>query len=83
MERDDEYNDDEDREGDDNDEGDDDRDEEEEGNFTYIHDGRTFEEVMEGDIDLILKFAKGLKYQVQFRDQQMLNTLKREGASFL
>jgi len=38
---------------------------------------------MEGDIDLILKFAKGLKYQVQIRDQRMLNTLKREGTSFL
>ena len=88
--RDDEYNkdgegeedDDEDGEGDDgDDEGDDDGDEEE--NVTYNHDGRTFEEVMESDIDLILEFAKGLKYQVQFRDQRMLNTLKREGASFL
>ena len=77
-------------EGDDDDEdgegdngGDEDSDDGEEENITYDHDGRTFEEVMKADIDLILKFAKGLKYQVQFQDQRMLNTLKREGASFL
>ena len=74
--------DDEDGEGDGGDDEDGDDGEEEE-NITYDHDGRTFEEVMEADINLILEFAKGLKYQVQFQDQRMLNTLKCEGASFL
>lgn len=49
----------------------------------FQHDSRTFEEAMNGEIDLILEFAKGLKHQIQFRDQRMLNTLQREGASFL
>ncbi|KAJ6558978.1 hypothetical protein B0H10DRAFT_2369275 [Mycena sp. CBHHK59/15] len=43
----------------------------------------TFLEAMDGNIDLILEFAKGLKYQRQFRDQRMLQSLEREGASFL
>ncbi|KAJ7101717.1 hypothetical protein C8R44DRAFT_887916 [Mycena epipterygia] len=46
-------------------------------------DRRTFVEAMDEDIDLILEFAKGLKYQRQFRDQRMLQALEREGASFL
>lgn len=46
-------------------------------------DQRTFVEAMDEDIDLILEFAKGLKYQRQFRDQRMLHVLEREGASFL
>ncbi|KAF8192247.1 hypothetical protein K438DRAFT_1906879 [Mycena galopus ATCC 62051] len=46
-------------------------------------DSRTFEEAMDDNIDLILEFAKGLKYQRQFRDQRMLQVLEREGASFL
>ena len=33
---------------------------------------------MTEDIDLIVEFAKGLKYQLQFRDQQMLNALEDE-----
>ncbi|KAJ6505492.1 hypothetical protein C8R45DRAFT_1051083 [Mycena sanguinolenta] len=45
--------------------------------------GRTFVEAMDENIDLIVEFAKGLKYQRQFRDQRMLQTLEREGASFL
>ncbi|KAJ7858934.1 hypothetical protein B0H14DRAFT_3631985, partial [Mycena olivaceomarginata] len=40
-------------------------------------------EAMDDNIDLILEFAKGLKYQRQFRDQRMLQALEREGASFL
>jgi hypothetical protein len=46
-------------------------------------DRRTFVEAMDENIDLILEFAKGLKFQRQFRDQRMLQTLEREGASFL
>ncbi|KAF7328432.1 hypothetical protein MVEN_02559100 [Mycena venus] len=46
-------------------------------------DGRTFVEAMDENIDLILEFAKGLKYQCQFRDQRMLQAVEREGASFL
>jgi hypothetical protein len=45
--------------------------------------GSTFEEAMNANIDLIAEFAQGLRYQVQFRDQRMLNTLEREGAGFL
>ena len=30
---------------------------------------------MLAEIDLIERFAKGLRYQVQFRDQRMLNAL--------
>ncbi|KAF7350610.1 SWIM-type domain-containing protein [Mycena sanguinolenta] len=46
-------------------------------------DQRTFVEAMDEEIDVILEFAKGLKFQRQFRDQRMLQTLQREGASFL
>jgi hypothetical protein len=42
--------------------------------------GRTFEEAMNEDIDLITEFLAGQKFQMQFRDQCMLNTLEREGA---
>ena len=45
--------------------------------------GSTFEEAMNANIDLIAKFVQGLRYQVQCRDQRMLNTLEREGAGFL
>ena len=45
--------------------------------------GHTFEKALTEDINLIVEFAKGLKYQLQFRDQWMLNALEREGASFL
>ena len=57
--------------------------EEEEEEVTHKHDGRTFEEALVADIDLIVDFAAGLKHQVQFRDQQLLNALEREGAGFL
>lgn len=43
----------------------------------------TFLEAMDENIDLILEFTKGLKFQRRFRDQRMLQTLEREGASFL
>jgi hypothetical protein len=43
----------------------------------------TFVEAMDEEIDVILEFAKGLKFQRQFRDQRMLQALQREGASFL
>ncbi|KAJ6602810.1 hypothetical protein DFH09DRAFT_1270635 [Mycena vulgaris] len=46
-------------------------------------DRRTFVEAMDENIDLIVEFAKGLKFQRQFRDQRMLQALEREGASFL
>ena len=38
--------------------------------------GLVFEEVMNEDIDLISEFLQGLGYQIQFRDQQMLNILE-------
>ncbi|KAJ7868375.1 hypothetical protein B0H14DRAFT_2346627 [Mycena olivaceomarginata] len=51
---------------------------------TWLHDDSwTFEETMDDNTDLILEFAKGLKYQCQFCDQRMLQVLEREGASFL
>ena len=65
-------------EGDDEEENDDDDLDE-----IWQHDGRTFEEEMEAEIEVILDFAKGLQHQLQFRDRRMLNTLKREGGSFL
>ncbi|KAJ7621731.1 hypothetical protein DFH06DRAFT_1273581 [Mycena polygramma] len=43
----------------------------------------TFDEAMDENIDVILEFAKGLKFQRRFRDQRMLQALEREGASFL
>ncbi|KAJ7934879.1 hypothetical protein B0H13DRAFT_2481333, partial [Mycena leptocephala] len=46
-------------------------------------DQRTFVEAMDEEIDVILEFAKGLRFQRQFRDQRMLQALQREGASFL
>lgn len=59
-------------------------DEEDEDDLTYElgHNGETFEEAMMAEIDLISEFVNGLKHQVQFRDQRMLNTLQREGAAF-
>jgi hypothetical protein len=42
--------------------------------------GLTFEEAIKEDIDLLDEFLQGLHYQVQFRDQRMLNILEREGA---
>jgi hypothetical protein len=45
--------------------------------------GLTFLEAMDENIDTILEFAKGLKFQKQFRDERMLHALEREGASFL
>lgn len=45
--------------------------------------GLTFEEAMNAEIDVILDFASGLRHQIQYRDQRMLNSLQREGASFL
>jgi hypothetical protein len=38
---------------------------------------------MNANVDFIAEFAQGLRYQVQFRDQRMLNTLEHEGADFL
>ncbi|KAJ7810160.1 hypothetical protein B0H14DRAFT_2524426 [Mycena olivaceomarginata] len=43
----------------------------------------TFVEAMDREIDVIMEFAKGLKFQRQFRDQRMLQALQRDGASFL
>ena len=66
--------------------GDDDEEEEEpekeDGAETH-QDSRMFEEAMLAEIDLIESFAKRLRYQIQFQDQRVLNTLQREGASFL
>ena len=48
-----------------------------------IDNGRTFCEHFEGNIATIREFCKGLEYQIQFGNQWMLETLEREGASFL
>lgn len=45
--------------------------------------GMTFEEAMNDNIEVITEFLNGLHFQVQFRDQRMLNALEREGAGFL
>jgi hypothetical protein len=54
----------------------DDEDDEEGDNGTHQHDGSMFKEVMTADINLILDMAAGLKHQLQFQDQQLLNTLQ-------
>ncbi|KAJ7362651.1 hypothetical protein DFH08DRAFT_683692, partial [Mycena albidolilacea] len=43
----------------------------------------TFLDTMDTHIDVIVEFARGLKFQRQFRDQRMLQVLEREGAPFL
>jgi len=48
-----------------------------------IGDGRTFRERFTKRIEVIQDFCDGLEYQVKFEDHQMLETLEREGASFL
>ena len=71
---------------DDDDGGDDDDEEENDDDDLeeiWQHDGRMFEEEIKVEIEVILDFAKGLRHQVQFWDQRMLNTLQREGGSFL
>ncbi|KAF8524135.1 hypothetical protein BU17DRAFT_43226 [Hysterangium stoloniferum] len=45
--------------------------------------GETFEETMNNHINTILQFVEGLRYQVQFRDEQMLQAVEHKGASFL
>lgn len=42
--------------------------------------GLTFEEAINEDIDLLSEFLQGLRYQIQFCDQRVLNILEREGA---
>ncbi|KAH9966222.1 hypothetical protein BJV74DRAFT_731331, partial [Russula compacta] len=42
---------------------------------TYQHNGSTFKKAMTANIDLILDMAAGLKHQLQFQDQQLLNAL--------
>jgi hypothetical protein len=49
----------------------------------WQHDGRTFEEEIEAEIEVMLDFAQGLQHRLQFRDWKMLNTLQPEGGSFL
>jgi hypothetical protein len=61
--------------------GDDDFDDDD-GMVPMIEDGRTFKEAFNDNIDLITEFLAGLKFQVDFHDQRMLNTLEREGAGF-
>ena len=65
------------------DEEEEEEDDDEEEEVAYHHDGRTFEEALTEDINLIADFTAGLKYQAQFRDQRLLNALEREGAGFL
>ena len=61
----------------------DDEEEEEEEEITHQNDGQTFKEALNADIDLIVDFAAGLKHQVQFHDQQLLNALEQEGVGFI
>lgn len=68
---------------DEDEEGEEDVEDEDDEDSTHQNHGRTFEEALTEDIDLIVEFAKGLKHQLQFRDRRMLNALEREGASFL
>lgn len=53
------------------------------GGMVEMEEGRTFNEALSEDIDLITEFLAGLKFQVQFRDQRFLNVLEKEGAGFL
>ena len=41
--------------------------------------GKTFDEAMDDNVGTIIRFAGGLRYQVQFRDERMLHALEREG----
>ncbi|KAF7366599.1 SWIM-type domain-containing protein [Mycena sanguinolenta] len=68
----------------DSDEGDDGDDEEDDDliDTQFGADQLTFLEAMDEKIEIVSEFLKGLKYQRQFRDQRMLQTLEREGASF-
>ena len=45
--------------------------------------GGTYRERLADNIDTIRDFCDGLEYQLQFEDRRMLETLEREGASFL
>ncbi|KAF7966149.1 hypothetical protein HWV62_39928 [Athelia sp. TMB] len=45
--------------------------------------GQTLRESFLDEIQTIRDFCDGLEYQVQFEDRRMLETLQREGASFL
>ena len=65
------------------DDDDDEEEEEEEEEITHQNDGQTFKEALNADIDLIVDFAAGLKHQVQFHDQQLLNALEQEGVGFI
>ena len=46
-------------------------------------DGGTYRERLVNNITTIWDFCDGLKYQLQFEDWQMLETLEQEGAPFL
>jgi hypothetical protein len=60
----------------------DDEEEEEFGDDVETTGGRTFNEELSDDIDLITEFLAGLEFQKQFRNQRFLNALRREGAGF-
>jgi hypothetical protein len=49
----------------------------------WAGDGSTHHERLTDTITTIRDFCDGLEYQLQFEDQRMLETLEREGASFL
>ena len=63
--------------------GDEEEDNDNEDIRAHQHDGCMFKEAVMDDIDLILDFTAGLKHQVQFFDQWLLNTLEQVGAYFL
>ncbi|KAF8896787.1 hypothetical protein CPB84DRAFT_1848149 [Gymnopilus junonius] len=52
------------------------------GNVVDLEDGCTFEEAMNEELDFIMDFLAGLRFQVQFRDHRMLAALKRKGRGF-
>jgi len=49
----------------------------------WVGDGSTYHEGLTHTIATIWYFCNGLEYQLQFEDQQMLDTLEKEWASFL
>jgi hypothetical protein len=48
-----------------------------------MFDGRTVRERLSQHIGILRDFADGLDYQLQFNDHRMLDSLEREGATFI
>jgi hypothetical protein len=48
-----------------------------------MFDSRSVQKRMSQHINMLRDFADGLQYQLQFNDRQMLDSLEREGATFM